>query len=107
MKPLSEKLEEFVESESFYEVAYQYRHAQLHDQREVVKRFEELKAHIKGELQAWLREADDYLQGWGKRRFLGIGKPLKTPFGKGENSGVKMVLQMVLGTTQKPKQEGE
>ena len=60
MKPLSEFAEEFVESESFYEVAYQYRHAQLHDQREVVKRFEELKAHIKGELQAWLREADEW-----------------------------------------------
>ena len=59
------------------------------------------------ELQAWLREADDYLQGWGKRRFMGIGKPLKTPFSKGDHSSVKMVLQMVLGTTQKPKQEEE
>ena len=60
MKPLSEFAKELVESKEFYEVAYQYRHAQIQDQREVVKRFEKLKAHIEGELQAWLREAEKW-----------------------------------------------
>ena len=58
MKPLSEKLEEFVESQDFFEVAYAYRHAPEIDQVEVVRRFEELKAYIKEELQAWLGEAN-------------------------------------------------
>jgi hypothetical protein len=61
MKPLSEFAEELVESREFYEVAYQYRNAQMSDQREVAKSFKKLKAHVKGKLQAWLREAEPWV----------------------------------------------
>ncbi|KKK46767.1 hypothetical protein LCGC14_3161970 [marine sediment metagenome] len=62
MKPLSEFAEELVKSRGFFEVAYRYRHAPEIDQVEVVRRFAELKAHIKEELQAWLRETDVWMR---------------------------------------------
>ena len=62
MKPLSEFAEGLVESQDFYETAYVYRHAPSTDQALVVERFEELKAHIKRELQAWLREAEEWVE---------------------------------------------
>ncbi len=87
---MSEKLEELVESQDFFEVAYVYRHAPEIDQVEIVRRFEELKAHIKGELQAWLREA---------------GKELDSI--EEDFVDIDWLRHDMLGTTQKPKQEGE
>ena len=79
MKPLSEFAEELVKSRGFFEVAYRYRHAPETDQVEVVRRFEELKAHIKGELQAWLGEADEDIDSAMKRpwAFDSVGAVLR------------------------------
>ena len=93
MKPLSEKLEEFVESQDFFEVAYVYRHAPEIDQVEVVRRFEELKAHIKEELQAWLREADNTVH----------ESALSSGLSSGARLWIRLQLLGTLGTTQEGK----
>jgi len=93
MKPLSEFAEELVKSRGFFEVAYRYRHALEIDQVEVVRRFEELKAHIKEELQAWLREADNTVH----------ESVLSSGLSSGARLWIRLQLLGTLGTTQEGK----